>query len=82
MGSFVSSCKCTHLRDECTAFLSSYFIIRENSSFFQKGFPKVSWKGISLNWLIQVKTKSQHCSLNHVKGDKGLLLSLWEILKI
>ena len=43
-GSFVSSCKCTHLRDEARLFFFSYFTVRENSFFFQRGFPKVSWK--------------------------------------
>ena len=41
---------------------------------FKEVFQKYREKQISLNWLIQVKTKSQHCSLNHVKGDKGKLL--------
>ena len=41
-GCFVSSCKCTHLSDKCTALLSSDFTIRENSSSFWKSPLKVS----------------------------------------
>ena len=74
MGSFVSSCKCTHLRDEAQLFFPLISLSEKIPFSFKEVFQKYREKQISLNWLIQVKTKSQHCSLNHVKGDRGELL--------
>ena len=49
MGYFLSSCKCTYLRDNRTAFLSSYFTLRENSFSFGKVLQKYRTPQINLN---------------------------------